>query len=100
MAISDFFQFRLTHKGVEVCALAKIDLHDRSNHLIEKCLREACFLQVFMESLVKQFDIVIPSNGLQQLFYAAEGIVMGLVTVDPCKKEKWSLNNATRDTEL
>lgn len=63
--------------------MAKIDLHDRSDHLIEERLREACFLQVFTESLVEQSDIVIPSNGVHQLFYATEGIVMGLVTIDP-----------------
>jgi hypothetical protein len=36
---------------------------------------------------------------VHQLFYTAKGIVMGLVTVDPCKKEKWLLN-ATQDMEL
>lgn len=65
MALPGSLQYCLTHKGIEVGALTKIDTHDRSDHLVEECLREACLLQVFMESLVKQSDVVIPSDSEQ-----------------------------------
>lgn len=51
----------LTHKAMDVCALAVINPHDGSNNFINEFLGEACFLQGFKKCSVKHSSEVVPS---------------------------------------
>lgn len=81
-------QAPLTYEAVNAGTLPIVDSHDRGYHLVDECLRKSGLLQGLIDGLVQHAKKTGPSEGLEQVLRAAEGIVAGLVSIDPGPKKE------------
>lgn len=79
----------LTYEAVDAGTLPIVDSHDRSDHLVDECLRKSGLLQGLIDGVVQHVKEVRPSKGMEQILRAAEGEVVRLVPIDPGQKRGW-----------
>lgn len=75
-------QAPLTYEAVDAGTLPVVDSHDRSDHLVNECLRKSGLLQGLIDGVVQHVKEVCSSKGMEQILRAAEGVVVRLVPID------------------